>query len=69
MSCIVLMGFNYILGDVLGLIGLDCTKNLGVGRPSLQSPSACNAKELSMIIKYTMRVCLESAYFILCSII
>ena len=58
------MGFNYILGDVLGLIGLDCIENLGVGRPSLQSPSVRNAKEFSVIIKYTLKVCLGSAYFI-----
>ena len=47
------MGFNYLLGDVLGLIGLDCTENLRVDRPSLLSPSVCNAKEFSVIIKYT----------------
>ena len=30
---IVLMGFNYIFGDVLGLIGLDYTENLGLLGP------------------------------------
>ena len=50
------MGFNYLLGDVLGLIGLDCTGNLRVDRPSLQSPSVCNAKEFSVIIKYTLNI-------------
>ena len=27
------MGFNYIFGDVLGLIGLDYTENLGLLGP------------------------------------